>query len=114
MDFTEGQTFEDAYDIVIKKVHEEMNEYLSSLKQETKEEIIRSAYQTVCKDEIILVLENNIHWDDEYVVLSKMKHPLEWIYQQWLKSSLYFSDAIEECIEYNIERINDCGCKHDY
>lgn len=108
MIFTEGLSFEEVYDDVLNKIHAEMDEYTSKLKNEKPDKIIKNAYQIACKDEIILVLENSIHFDEAvFVRLSKMKHPLEWLYQQWLKSNFYLSDVIEECIEYSIDRVGE-------
>ena len=64
----------------------ELNTYLEDLKTKPPQEIINSAYQIACKQDIVMILEEADFSPYELELLTGLEHPLQVLYEQWIST----------------------------
>lgn len=83
---------------VYKKMEQEYKIFIEKVKLKTPEEIIRSSYEKVCKEEILSIFHPECEYYDidKIKCLNKCENPLEEIYQGWMDSDAGLYQVIED------------------
>ncbi len=87
------------------KMKAELDNFKNKLKTKTPDEIIKSAYELVTKEDILTVFEIDEGFElKEYKALLRTKNPLEYLYQEWLDFDDSVMDAIRDSVSSAIEK----------
>lgn len=92
-------TLEQLNTALYEKVYAEQQEFISSLKTMTPENIIQYAYELVIREDILLLLEENDLDARQCKVLLKEKKPLDKLFLAWEKHEGDHMNEIRDCIE---------------
>lgn len=92
-------TFEQLNTALYEKVYAEQQEFISSLKNMTPENIIQHAYELVIREDILLSLEENDLDAKQCKALLKEKKPLDKLFLAWEKHEGSHMTEILDCIE---------------
>jgi len=94
--------------MVYDKLEKELEDFKSKLKTKSPDEIIKSSYELVAKEDILTVfsLDGNFNLS-QYQTLLKTKNPLNYLYQEWLDFDSLEINYIQECISFAIEKQSD-------
>jgi hypothetical protein len=82
----------------------EYDAFIDRLRAKTPDEILVAAYEKVCKEEIVIVFENNFYSEKEYAALLKIENPLDTFYLEWLDTDSADMEEIRVCVEGTVER----------
>ena len=94
-----------ASDKLYEKMKMELDNFKNELKTKTPDEIIKSAYELVTKEDILTVFEIEEGFElKEYKALLKTKKPLEYLYQEWLDFDDAVMDAIRDSVSSAVEK----------
>lgn len=94
-----------ASDKLYEKMKRELDNFKAELKTKPPDEIIRSAYELVTKEDILSVFEIEENFELQYYkALLKTKKPLEYLYQEWLGYDGSVMDAIRDSVNFAIEK----------
>jgi hypothetical protein len=80
------------------KVQTEYENFISELRQKPPDEIIRSAYEKVFKEEFLNIISNRELSENQAEVLLNLEYPLQEIYQEWLSTDGNYNDMLRDCI----------------
>ena len=64
----------------------ELNSYLEDLETKSTQEIISSAYQIACKQDIVIILEEADFTSYELEILTGLERPLQVLYETWIST----------------------------
>lgn len=64
----------------------ELNSYLEDLETKSPQEIISSAYQIACKQDIVIILEEADFTSYELEILTGLERPLQVLYETWIST----------------------------
>lgn len=78
------------------KVMAEYEDFITELKGKSAEEIIQRAYEKVTKEVMMLLCDDLKLEQKEARALYLEKHPLEQMYQTWLKNDTPYSDLYRD------------------
>lgn len=92
-------TLEQINTALYKKLHEEQQEFIESLKNSTPEKVIQYAYELVIREDILLSLEENDLDARQCKALLREKKPLDKLFLAWEKHEGDHMNEIRECIE---------------
>ena len=98
-----------AYD----KLSAEFNAFKEELIRMPNEETLKHAYEFAWKDEIVLTFEGssmNLTPRQAKAVLAE-KHPLDYLYREWIKTDCSHLDSLRDCIKDGIAALEK-DCKH--
>lgn len=87
------------------KMKMELDNFKSELKTKPPDEIIKSAYELVTKEDILTIFEVEENFElKDYKALLKAKKPLEYLYQEWLSYDGSVMDTLRESVNFAIEK----------
>ncbi|MBR2431089.1 DUF3848 domain-containing protein [bacterium] len=92
-------TLEQINTALYKKLHEEQQEFIESLKNSTPEKVIQYAYELVIREDILLSLEENDLDARQCKALLREKKLLDKLFLAWEKHEGDHMNEIRECIE---------------
>ena len=98
-------TLEQLNTALYEKVYAEQQEFISSLKTMTPENIIKYAYELVIREDILLSLEENDLDAKQCKALLKEKKPLDKLFLAWEKHEGDHMNEIRDCIENKANEI---------
>lgn len=89
------------------KMEKEYNSFIEKLKTLSPEEIIKSAYEKVIKEEILGEFYPEYeHYDIGKIrALNKTKEPLDELYQGWMDCDLGIHQVLEDSIYDTLEEV---------
>jgi GH35 family endo-1,4-beta-xylanase len=88
------------------KMQSEYDTYLAGFSNMTPSNIVQNAYEIVYKQDILFCFEdadNGLNFEEKKALLSK-KHPLEFLYQEWLASDCTHMEMLRDCIKDSVEK----------
>ena len=85
------------------KMNREYFRFIEQVKALPPEQILDRAYEKVSKQDILCSFENEGMEYDQAKALCRLEHPLEELYQQWLKTDSSYMESLRETME---ERAN--------
>lgn len=92
-------TLEQLNTSLYEKIYAEQQEFISSLKTMTPENIIQYAYELVIREDILLSLEENDLDAKQCKALLREKKPLDKLFLAWEKHEGDHMNEIRDCIE---------------
>ena len=92
-------TLEQLNTALYEKIYAEQQEFISSLKTMTPENVIQYAYELVIREDILLSLEENELEPKQCKALLKEKEPLSKLFGAWEKHEGDHMNEIRDCIE---------------
>lgn len=87
------------------KVYAEQQEFISTLKTKTPENIIQYAYEFVIREDILLSLDENDLDARQCKALLKEKNPLDKLFLAWEKHEGSHMTEILDCIENKADEL---------
>ena len=84
--------------LLYEKAKKEYEEFLKSLLDLPKEELVIRSYEKVYKEEFVSILENNVFSEDEAKALCELEYPLDALYQEWISNDYSCVTFIEQTI----------------
>ena len=90
--------------LLYEKSVSEYTDFITELKSMTSDEIIEHSYEKVIKEDLVTLLENNDIDQDKAKSLYLKKHPLDYIYQEWLDKDCSHMEMLEDTINDSAER----------
>ncbi len=92
---------------VYNKMEQEYNNYIENLKLKTPDEIIKSSYEKVMKEEILGDFYPEYeHYDMKKIkALNKCKEPLEELYQGWMDCDAGIHQVLEDSTYDTLDRL---------
>lgn len=85
-----------------KKLDKEFNMYKKKLREKSKDEIIKNAYQLVVKEEIKEELKYMDLYDEEKKILICKDNVLDEFYKDWLDCDVTLGESMQNSIEESI------------
>lgn len=98
-------TLEQLNTALYEKIYAEQQEFISSLKTMTPENIIQYAYELVIREDILLSLEENDLDAKQCKALLKEKKPLDKLFLAWEKHEGSHMTEILDCIENKADEL---------
>lgn len=92
-------TLEQLNTALYEKMYAEQQEFISTLKTKTAENIIQYAYELVIREDILLSLEANDLDARQCKALLREKKPLDELFLAWEKHEGDHMNEIRDCIE---------------
>lgn len=87
------------------KASREQEEFINKLMTSEPKTIIEASYEKVIKDDILILLEDNILSDEQVLILSKLEYPLKTLYGEWLNNDFSHMDYLLQTIENFCQRL---------
>lgn len=99
---------------LVKKLEKEQEEYISKLKEQGIDAVVKNAYEIAIKQEIIDYVSNR-NVNPSYIEsILKTNNVVERLYNEWMKADGNFYEALEYPVDRELERIsNDFYSKDD-
>lgn len=98
-------TIEQLNTALYEKIYAEQQEFISSLKTMTPENIIQYAYELVIREDILLSLEENNLEAKQCKALLREKKPLDKLFLAWEKHEGGHMTEILDCIENKADEL---------
>ena len=98
-------TLEQLNTALYEKIYAEQQEFISSLKTMTPENIIQFAYELVIREDILLSLEENDLDEKQCKALLKEKESLNKLFSAWEKHEGDHMKEILDCIENTADEL---------
>lgn len=94
---------------VWEKMQAELDRFIKELKTKSPDEIIESAYELIYKEDILqsfdFGLDGNCPLSNEQAkALLSLKHPLDYLYQEWLDYDCSVLDTLRQSNEFAIKK----------
>lgn len=86
------------WDTVYERMESEFNTMCDQLLTSAPQEIIDNAYQIVIMQDILLVMENNDLSESQLGILSELEHPLDTLYQDWIRKDYSHMEQLRICV----------------
>ena len=83
---------------LIDRIREEHKKFIWDLHFQPAHKIIRSAYEICYREEFMCLLETKYLEDEEIEKLLKLPKPLEFLYNEWLKTDASVCEMLEDVI----------------
>ena len=81
------------------KMSREYSGFIDRVKLLPPEQILDRAFEKVSKEDILCSLEGEGMEYDQAKALCRLEHPLEELYQQWLKTDSSYMESLRETME---------------
>jgi hypothetical protein len=85
------------------KMSDEYDAFLADLKTKPAKDIIGASYEKVCKEDLLLTVENLMDqcdgWDGKANALLALDHPLAHVYGCWLDADASHMDMLRDCVD---------------
>lgn len=91
--------------LLYEKMSVEYEQFIRKLYQINATEIIKSSYEKVFKEDILMCISEMDLPHEQAKALLKMQHPLDECYNAWLKSDYSYMPNLRDCIENNAVRL---------
>ena len=98
-------TLEQLNTALYEKIYAEQQEFISSLKTMTPENIIQYAYELVIREDILLSIKENDRDAQQCKALLKEKKPLDKLFLAWEKYEGSHMTEILDCIENKADEL---------
>lgn len=85
--------------LLYEKVQAEYDAFIEELKAKPAEEVIEKAYEKVFKEEMVCICEYAKFEPKEAKAMYLEKHPLDRMYQDWLKSDVSYMDMLRDSVD---------------
>ena len=90
---------------VYDKLKKELDDFKSELREKSPDEIIKSAYELVAKEEILIVFNADGNFDlSQYKTILKTKNALDYLYNKWRDYDSLELNYFQECIRLAIDK----------
>lgn len=89
--------------LLYEKMQAEYDAFIEELKTKPAEEIIERAYEKVFKEEMVCICEFANFEPKEAKAMYLEKHPLDRMYQNWLKSDVSYMDMLRDSIDDSVK-----------
>lgn len=89
--------------LLYEKVQAEYDAFIEELKAKPAEEAIEKAYEKVMKEEMVGICEFANFEQKEAKALYLEKHPLDRMYQDWLKSDVSYMDMLRDSVDDSVK-----------
>ena len=91
----------------VSRINDENNRFLEDMKKRPPEEIIRSAYEIVIKEQIAMFVSEVLQVIDENKVdaLLSSKNTLDEIYKEWIENDSFADTDIEVIVDNTADKI---------
>lgn len=89
----------DYRNLLYEKVQKEFDEYKATLMQMTQEEVFNHSYETVIKEDLVCVFENQQFTQIEAKSLYKLSYPLDACYQEWLNNDMSNMENLRDTVD---------------
>ena len=83
---------------LMNRIYEEHKEFLAELQKQPADKIIRRAYEICYREEFVSLLESKYLEDEEIAKLLQLPNPVEFLYNEWLKTDASICEMLEEVI----------------
>lgn len=90
--------------LLYEKMLSEYNAFINDLKNHPADYIIEHCYEQVIKDDIVTACEFGLLKQDEAKALCSKKYPLQFVYDEWLKNDMSYSQMIRDTIDDSAKR----------
>lgn len=91
--------------LLFEKMRSEYNEFVNDLKNHPAVDyIIEHCYEQVIKDDIVTACEFGLLEQDKAKALCSKKYPLQFVYDEWLKNDMSYSQMIMDTIDDSAKR----------
>ncbi len=102
---TETEPSADYFVQLHNKVREEYSALLNCLQRLPAADIIDRSYEKVIKEELVSCLEA-VQLDGKSIyALCKLRYPLDYIYQHWLKNDYSIHDMLYQTVQYTAQKL---------
>lgn len=91
--------------LLYEKMRSEYNAFINDLKNHPAEYIIEHSYEQVMKDDIVTACEFGLLEQDEAKALCSKKYPLQFVYDEWLKNDMSYSQMIMDTIDDSAKKV---------
>jgi hypothetical protein len=81
------------------KLSKEFNDFCDKLKTLSPEEIIRSSYEKVFKEDILMCFECSDMGYEKAKALLRLDKPLDDLYNEWIGADCSYMDMLRDCID---------------
>ena len=88
-----------------KKLEAEYQSFIDELWQMPFDELMKSAYEKVFKEDILLIFEHNDWPIEQAKAMLALENPLDDLYRAWQESDSSYVDMLRECIDNRAESI---------
>ncbi|MCQ4794147.1 DUF3848 domain-containing protein [Anaerofustis stercorihominis] len=83
----------------------EYRNFLEELEKKDAGEIIKSSYEKVFKEDILMTLSENEFSYAQAKALLNEKYPLDSCYQAWLKTDDLYMNNLKDCMEEHAKKL---------
>ena len=84
---------------IYEKMSQENTAFLAEMKTKSPDEIISSAYEIACRDNLLILFEDETSLSErQLTVLNEFEHPLSQLYTDWLSRDTDEMDAFRDSI----------------
>ncbi|MBR6624376.1 MAG: DUF3848 domain-containing protein [Ruminococcus sp.] len=90
--------------LLYEKMEKEYEDYVSSVKEMSVEQIINNAYKIAVKEDILMIFYDSKRPQKEAKALYGMKYPLDYLYERWMKESCSQMDLIVDSVNESIKK----------
>ncbi len=101
----------DYNELLYEKVQAEYDAFIEELKQMKPEEVIDRAYEKVCKENMVSVIQENNLTPSEAKALCREKYPLDYMYQEWRDADVsemqMLRDSIDDTAKKAVKEMKD-------
>lgn len=94
-------------ELLYEKMLAEYEQFIGNLYQMDTTEIIKSSYEKVFKEDILMCISEMDLPLEQAKALLKVQYPLDECYNAWLKSDYSYMPDLRDCIEDNAVRLRE-------
>lgn len=87
------------------KLQKEYDNFIERLKLLPPERIIESSYEKVFKEELMTTVQYKDLSRVEIIALLKLDHPLDSLYQEWLKNDFSYLPLLEDTVNDHTKKV---------
>lgn len=92
---------------ILEKMEVEYGRYVNDLLGKKPEEIIKSSYETVIRDEILFMIEGNYFSHEQMMDLLSFENPLEICTTAWKECNEVDTEEIRESVDEYLQELKD-------
>lgn len=81
----------------------ELNSYLEDLETKSPQEVISSAYQIACKQDIVIILEEADFTSYELEILTGLERPLQVLYETWISTEDRYMEELRGSMQNYVD-----------
>lgn len=91
--------------LLYEKVQAEYDAFIRELKTKSAEGVIEKAYEKVFKEELVCICEFADFEQKEAKAMCLEKHPLDRMYQDWLKCDAIYMDMLRDSVDSSLKNV---------